>query len=94
MPRIIKRSLNTLVSNWPFAVSNFVERRKDPGIPNLFPFKEQVLKQIQERKERDEETRQRQKEQRHKEHAKRRSLQSFQNDIAKRTKQYEKKVTF
>jgi len=24
---------------------------KDPGIPNLYPFKEQLLKQIEERKE-------------------------------------------
>ena len=28
-----------------------LEKRKDPGIPNLYPFKEQLLKQIEERKE-------------------------------------------
>ena len=29
----------------------YLEKRKDPGIPNLYPFKEQLLKQIEERKE-------------------------------------------
>jgi nuclear GTP-binding protein len=66
--------------------------RKDPGIPNLFPFKEQVLKEIEAKKEKERENRERhQKEQRQKEITKRRSLQSFQNDINKRTKQFEKK---
>lgn len=31
--------------------------RKDPGIPNLWPFKEQLLRQIEAKKERDEERR-------------------------------------
>ena len=28
-----------------------LEKKKDPGIPNMYPFKEQLLKQIEERKE-------------------------------------------
>lgn len=69
-----------------------LELKKDPGIPNLYPYKEQLLKQLQDRKERLEDEKQRQKEQRRREQIKRRSLQSLQRDAAKRTKQYEKKV--
>ena len=29
-----------------------LEHKKDPGIPNLFPFKEEVLKQAEEKKRR------------------------------------------
>ena len=29
-----------------------VEHKKDPGVPNLFPFKEEVLKQAEEKKRR------------------------------------------
>ena len=70
----------------------YIELKKDPGIPNLFPFKEQLLKQMEDRKLRSEEERVRQKLQRQKEHAKRRSLQGLQNDAQKRTKEFEKKV--
>ena len=37
----------------------FPELKKDPGIPNLYPFKEQLLKQIEEKKVRAEEERER-----------------------------------
>ena len=71
-----------------------VELKKDPGIPNLFPFKEQLLQQMQARKERAEGEKERQRLQRQREHAKkRRSLQAMQNDVQKRTKEFEKKVT-
>ena len=74
----------------PLCVS---ELKKDPGIPNLFPFKEQLLQQMQARKERVEGERERQKLQRQREQAKkRRSLQSMQNDVQKRQKEFEKKV--
>ena len=68
--------------------------KKDPGIPNLFPFKEQLLQQLQARKERVVEEKERQILQRKKEHVKRRSLQGLQNDAHKRTQDFEKKVTF
>lgn len=69
------------------------ELKKDPGIPNLFPFKEQLLQQMQARKERVEGERERQKLQRQREHAKkRRSLQGLKNDADKRQKEYERKV--
>ena len=29
-----------------------LENKKDPGVPNLFPFKEEVLKQAEEKKRR------------------------------------------
>ena len=47
--------------------------KKDPGIPNLYPFKEQLLKQMEERKEKAEEEKAERKLQRRKE--KKRSLQ-------------------
>ena len=71
----------------------FPELKKDPGIPNLYPFKEQLLKQIEEKKVRAEEERERQKRQRQREQAKRRSLQGLQNDARKRTKDFEKRVS-
>ena len=67
--------------------------KKDPGIPNLFPFKEQLLKQMEERKQRSADERERQKLHRNKvEKQKRRSLQGLKNDALKRTKEFEKKV--
>lgn len=65
--------------------------KKDPGIPNLYPFKEQTLKQLKEQKEREIESQKRQKEARKKEQAKRRSLQGLRADIERRTKAFEKK---
>ena len=66
--------------------------KKDPGIPNLFPFKEQLLKQMEERKQRSEDDKAHQKQQRKREQNKRRSLQGLQNDALRRTRDYEKKV--
>ena len=43
---------------------------------------------------RAEEERERQKRQRQREHAKRRSLQGLQNDARKRTKDFEKRVSY
>lgn len=68
--------------------------KRDPGIPNLYPFKEQLLKQLQERKERAEEEKHRQKEDRWKEQSKRRNLHSLQDDALVRIKEFEKKVLF
>lgn len=73
--------------------THFLELKKDPGIPNLYPFKEQLLKQMEQRKMRTEEERERQKRQRQREHAKKRSLQGLQNDAQKRTKEFEKRVS-
>lgn len=72
----------------------YAELKKDPGIPNLFPFKEQLLQQMQARKEQVEGEKERQRLQRKQEHAKRRrSLQGMQSDAQKRTKEFEKKVS-
>lgn len=69
------------------------ELKKDPGIPNLFPFKEQLLQQMQARKERVEGEKERQRVQRQLEHTKRRrSLQGLKNDAQRRVGEFEKKV--
>ena len=73
-------------------MDTILELKKDPGIPNLFPFKEQLLKQMEDRKQRAETEKARQKLQRKKEHNKRRSLQGLQNDAMRRTKEFDKKV--
>ena len=65
--------------------------KKDPGIPNKFPLKEQTLKQIQEAKER--EIAKRQKEARMRQLTKRRSLDSLRADAEKRQSKFEKKVS-
>ena len=74
-------------------LSAHTELKKDPGIPNLFPFKEQLLQQMQARKERVEGEKERQRQQRQLEHAKRRrSLQALKNDAQRRVGEFEKKV--
>ena len=35
-----------------FFILFLLEHKKDPGVPNLFPFKEEVLKQAEEKKRR------------------------------------------
>lgn len=66
--------------------------KKDPGIPNLCPFKEQVLKEVENRKQKQEEEKQRRKENRQKEVNKKRNLQSLQQDATKRGKEHERKM--
>lgn len=74
-------------------LSACTELKKDPGIPNLFPFKEQLLQQMQARKERVEGEKERQQQQRQLEHAKRRrGLQALKNDAQRRVGEFEKKV--
>jgi len=65
--------------------------RKDPGIPKLYPFKEEVLRQLEERKQREEEEKERRKNERFKEVNKRRKLELLQKDAQKRAKEFEKK---
>ncbi|XP_068760041.1 guanine nucleotide-binding protein-like 3 homolog isoform X1 [Montipora capricornis] len=67
------------------------KHKKDPGVPNLFPFKEEILKQSEERRRRAEETNERRKQNRRKEMNKKRNLESLQKDAEKRQKEFEKK---
>jgi len=67
------------------------KKSKDPGIPNMYPFKEQLLKQIQEKKEKDAEEKAKQKEQKVKQASRKRKLQDLQKDAEKRAKQFEKR---
>ncbi|CAH3046965.1 unnamed protein product, partial [Porites lobata] len=67
------------------------KHKKDPGVPNLFPFKEEVLKQAEEKKRRQEEANERRKQSRLKEVNKKRNLESLQKDAMKRGKEFEKK---
>lgn len=69
------------------------KHKKDPGVPNLFPFKEEVLKQAEEKKRRQEEANERRKQNRLKEVNKKRNLESLQKDAMKRGKEFEKKET-
>lgn len=73
------------------------EKRKDPGVPNAAPFKEQVLKEAEERRRRLEQEKERQKEKRKKERQaileKKRNLSSLVKDAQKRTDEFNKKVT-
>uniref|UniRef100_A0A8C0VYA0 G protein nucleolar 3 n=1 Tax=Cyanistes caeruleus TaxID=156563 RepID=A0A8C0VYA0_CYACU len=50
--------------------------KKDPGIPGAAPFKEQLLREAEQRKQRLEELKQKQKLNRQKEHEKRRKLEA------------------
>eukprot|EP00794_Sanderia_malayensis_P006030 gene6030-6731_t len=71
--------------------SEKTKSRKDPGIPNSFPFKEKVLQELEERKQRALEEKERQKKQRFKEVNKKRKLELLQKDAEKRAKEFEKK---
>ncbi|NXP51899.1 GNL3 protein, partial [Heliornis fulica] len=53
--------------------------RKDPGIPSAAPFKENLLREAEQRKQRLEELKQKQKLNRQKEHEKRRKLEAKKN---------------
>ncbi|KAJ7328620.1 Guanine nucleotide-binding protein-like 3 [Desmophyllum pertusum] len=62
---------------------NTKKHKKDPGVPNLFPFKEEILKQAEEKKRRQEEANERRKQSRQKEVNKKRNLESLQKDALK-----------
>eukprot|EP00004_Rigifila_ramosa_P019863 TRINITY_DN5107_c0_g1_i1.p1 TRINITY_DN5107_c0_g1~~TRINITY_DN5107_c0_g1_i1.p1 ORF type:complete len:603 (-),score=177.69 TRINITY_DN5107_c0_g1_i1:12-1790(-) len=62
---------------------------KDPGIPNLWPFKDELLHQIEARKERAKLLQQQQKEKRAKELAKRRGMDGLQQDAEARAADFE-----
>ncbi|NXN16699.1 GNL3 protein, partial [Indicator maculatus] len=53
--------------------------RKDPGVPSAAPFKEELLREAEQRKQRLEELKQKQKLNRQKEHEKRRKLEAKKN---------------
>lgn len=71
--------------------------KKDPGIPNSLPFKESILKEAQERKQRLEEEQQKRKQKRKKDKernlAKKRNLEGILKDAQKRGGEFEKKKT-
>ena len=67
--------------------------KKDPGIPNLFPLKEQLLKQLEEKKQQTQVQKERERELRAQERKRKRSLQGLQNDAQRRTREFEKKVS-
>jgi len=71
--------------------SNKRWKTKDPGIPNLYPFKEELLRQIQEKKEQEADAKAKQKEQKQKKESRKRKLQDLQKDAEKRAKLFEKK---
>ncbi|KAJ2453623.1 nuclear GTP-binding protein nug1 [Coemansia sp. RSA 2424] len=56
--------------------------KKDPGIPNLLPFKDKILKEVEDHREQIKEERQRQKEARSQLHDKNRTLTSAPKTIA------------
>ncbi|NWT92020.1 GNL3 protein, partial [Urocynchramus pylzowi] len=55
--------------------------KKDPGIPSAAPFKEELLREAEQRKQRLEELKQKQKLNRQKEHEKKRKLEAKKNAI-------------
>uniref|UniRef100_A0A8C3I1P0 Guanine nucleotide-binding protein-like 3 N-terminal domain-containing protein n=1 Tax=Chrysemys picta bellii TaxID=8478 RepID=A0A8C3I1P0_CHRPI len=65
--------------------------KKDPGIPNAAPFKEEVLREAEQRKQRLEELKQKQKLARQKDLEKKRKLQAKKN-ATKANKHPEEKV--
>uniref|UniRef100_T2M4Z9 Guanine nucleotide-binding protein-like 3-like protein n=1 Tax=Hydra vulgaris TaxID=6087 RepID=T2M4Z9_HYDVU len=63
---------------------------KDPGIPNSYPFKEKLLKQIEERKQLEKEQLEKAKKKKNDVNRKRK-LEDLQKDAERRAAQYEKK---
>ncbi|XP_013382041.1 guanine nucleotide-binding protein-like 3 homolog [Lingula anatina] len=74
---------------------NNKSKRKDVAVPNSLPFKEEILKEAEDRKRRLEEEQQRLKDKRKKDRQKildkKRNLASFAQDAQKRTAEYERK---
>lgn len=58
--------------------------KKDPGLPNLWPFKEEFLQKVQNQKAKIEQEQERQREQRREEAQKRRNLESLAQDASSR----------
>ncbi|ESO11270.1 hypothetical protein HELRODRAFT_194872 [Helobdella robusta] len=73
-------------------------KKKDPGVPNSCPFKEEILREAQKRRDLKEEERLKRKEQRKKEREKtvmkHRNIESLIGDVEKKTAIYEKKNEF
>jgi nuclear GTP-binding protein len=71
------------------------KKKKDPGIPNSLPFKDKILQEAEERKQRAAELRQHQKEERQKLMAEKRqmSLTQVAEDAQRRVDQFEQKTT-
>ncbi|XP_038061806.1 guanine nucleotide-binding protein-like 3 homolog [Patiria miniata] len=67
------------------------EPKKDIGVPNLAPFKENILKEAQDRKAKAEEEKKRQKDRRFKEVMKQRKLGDLRKNAEMRGKEFEKK---
>merc|ERR1712137_1396224 len=65
-------------------------KKKDPGIPNLWPFKEQMLNRIQAQQEREEENKQQKREER-KQQRKVASINDLVHDAHRRQKEFEHK---
>ena len=66
--------------------------KKDPGIPNLFPFKEQLLKQLKDRKEKAQDEQSQQKLARMQEAKRKRSLQDLCTETREKNRTFEEKV--
>ncbi|XP_052084513.1 guanine nucleotide-binding protein-like 3 homolog [Mytilus californianus] len=71
------------------------KKKKDPGIPNSLPFKEEILREAEERKRRAEEEREKLKEKRKKDREKlkmkKRNLDGMVKDAQKKTAEFERK---
>merc|ERR1712130_36578 len=67
-------------------------KKKDPGIPNLWPYKEQMLARLQAQQERAEEKKQEVKELRKKEKQRVTSLSELANNVQQRQKEFEVKI--
>merc|ERR1712137_781892 len=68
-------------------------KKKDPGIPNLWPYKEQMLARMQAQKERPEEKKQEVKEQRKKEKQRITSLSELANNVQQRQQEFDVKIS-
>ncbi|KAI9502592.1 nuclear GTP-binding protein nug1 [Coemansia spiralis] len=65
--------------------------KKDPGIPNLLPFKDKVLKQIEEHREQMEEEKKRQREARAQLHDKNRNINGVPNTMVELAREAQKR---
>ncbi|NWX45563.1 GNL3 protein, partial [Steatornis caripensis] len=63
--------------------------KKDPGVPSAAPFKEELLREAEQRKQRLEELKQKQKLNRQKEHEKKRKLEAKKNSVKEKAERKE-----